>query len=102
MRVNDVYILEEAVDDLNEGRSFYDLQETSVGEYFWDCLITDIESLILYAGIHRKKFVSFQMFAKRFPYAMYYEIVDEIAYIATIQPMRRDLAWISEQLKERR
>ena len=49
MKIGDVYILEEAVDDLNEGRSFYDFQETGVGDYFWDCLIADIESLIIYA-----------------------------------------------------
>lgn len=102
MRVNDIYILEEAVDDLNEGRSFYDLQETDVGDYFWDCLIADIESLIIYAGIHRKKLGFYQMFAKRFPYAIYYDILEEIAYVAAILPMRRDPAWISEQLKERR
>jgi len=76
MRVNDVYILEEAVNDLNEGKSFYDFQETGVGDYFWDCLIADIESLIIYAGIHRKKLGFYQMFAKRFPYAIYYKLQD--------------------------
>jgi hypothetical protein len=59
MKIDDVYILEEAVDDLNEGRSFYDVQETGVGDYFWDCLIADIESLIIYAGVHRKKLDGF-------------------------------------------
>ena len=102
MKVNDVYIMEEAVDDLNEGRSFYDLQETGVGDYFWDCLIADIESLIIYAGIHRKKLGFYQMFAKRFPYGIYYEIIDKIAYVVAILPMRRDPAWISEQLKGKR
>ena len=87
---------------MNESRSFYDLQETGIGDYFWDCLITDIESLIIYAGIHRKKLGFYQMFAKRFPYAIYYEIVDEIAYVAAILPIRKDPAWISEQLKGRR
>jgi len=28
--------MEEVVDDMNEGRSFYDLQETGVGDYFRD------------------------------------------------------------------
>lgn len=73
MKIIDVFILEEAVDDLNEGRAFYDLQAAGVGEYFWDCLISDIESLILYAGVHSKKFGLFQLFAKRFPYTVYYE-----------------------------
>ena len=55
MKVKDVYIMKEAVDDLDEGKAFYDLQESGVGEYFWDCLIADIGSLRLYGGIHRKK-----------------------------------------------
>ncbi len=72
MRINDVFILDEAVDDLNEGKAFYDLQATGIGDYFWDCLISDIESLIIYAGIHSEKLGLFQMFAKRFPYTIDY------------------------------
>ena len=102
MKIKDVYVMEEAVEDLNEGRSFYDLQEIGVGDYFWDCLISDLESLIIYAGIHRKKMDFYQMFARRFPYAIYYEIVEEVAYVVAVLPMRRDPAWISEQLKGRR
>lgn len=45
MKAMDVFVSKEAVDDLNEGRSFYDLQASGVGDYFWDCLIADIESL---------------------------------------------------------
>ena len=71
MKIKEVFLLKEAVEDLNEGKSFYDLKETGVGDYFWDCIVADIESLILYAGVHRKRLGLFQMFAKRFPYAMY-------------------------------
>ena len=102
MKIKDVRILEKAVDDLNEGRSFYDLQESGVGDYFWDCLISDIESLIIYAGIHRKRLGFFQMFSKRFPYAIYYDVIEGIAYVAAILPIRRDPAWISKQLEKRR
>ncbi len=35
-----VFILEEAVDDLNDGKAFYDLQATGIGDYFRDCLIS--------------------------------------------------------------
>ena len=59
MKVKNVYILKEAVDDLDEGESFYDFQEDGVGGYFFDCIVSDIESLILYAGVHRKKIGSF-------------------------------------------
>ena len=55
MRVKDVIILKEVSDDLNEGKTFYDQRESGVGDYFWDSLLADIESLLLYAGIHRKE-----------------------------------------------
>lgn len=102
MKINDVFILEEAVDDMDEGKDFYNLREFGVGEYFWDSLISDIESLIIYAGIHKKKFGLYQMFAKRFPYAIYYEIENNFAYVVAVLPMRRDPAWIVEQIGNRR
>lgn len=102
MKIKDVFILEEAVDDLNEGKSFYNLKELGVGEYFWDSMISDIESLIIYAGIHKKKFEMYQMFAKRFPYAIYYEIENDFAYVVAVLPMRRDPAWIADQIEDRR
>ena len=101
MKIKDVFILGEAVDDLNVGKSFYDSQEPGVGDYFWDCLVTDIESLIVYAGVHIKKWGFYQMLSKRFPYAIYYEISEDIAYVVAILPMRRDPAWISRQLEKR-
>jgi hypothetical protein len=41
------------------------------------------------------------MFAKRFPYAIYYKIVEDIAYIIAVLPMRRDPAWIKRKFKAR-
>lgn len=101
MKIKDVFILKEAAEDLSDGRVFYDFQEPGVGDYFWDSIIADIESLTIYAGIHQKKCGLFQMFAKRFPYSIYYEIVQDMAYVAAILPMRRDPAWIIRQLGKR-
>jgi len=99
MKVNDILILKEAADDLNEGREFYDIQEPGVGTYSWDCMISDIESLIIYAGIHAKQLRFYKMLASRFPYAFYYDIFEGVAYAVAVLPMRRDPAWISRQLK---
>jgi hypothetical protein len=41
------------------------------------------------------------MFAKRFPYAVYYYIVDEVAYIVAVLPVRRNPAWIKKKIKDR-
>ena len=102
MKIKDIFVMEDAVEDLNEGKAFYDHQELGVGNYFWDSLIVDIESLIIYGGIHIKKFGLYQMFSKRFPYAIYYEIIDQIAYVVAVLPMRRDPAWIVKKIKNRR
>jgi hypothetical protein len=48
-----VRILRRALEDLAAGREFYDRQCEGVGGYFFDSLFTEIDSLVLYAGIHR-------------------------------------------------
>ena len=48
-----IQILASAIDDLANGRDFYELQESGVGDYFQDCLFSDVESLLLYGGMHR-------------------------------------------------
>lgn len=47
-----IKILSSALNDLYEGRIFYEKQGEGVGEYFFDSLFSDIDSLVLYAGIH--------------------------------------------------
>ena len=101
MKVKDVLILKEASDDLNEGKAFYDIQEPGVGDYFWDCMFSDIGSLIIFAGIHRKQLGLYKMLARRFPYALYYDIIEDVAYVVAVLPMRRDPAWILKQLRAR-
>ena len=101
MMVKDVIVLKEIADDLNDGKTFYDHGESGVGDYFWDSLLADIESLVIYAGIHNREHGLYRMLAKRFPYAIYYEIVDDIAYVLAVLPMRRNPAWIKRKLVER-
>jgi hypothetical protein len=101
MRIENVVLLKEVANDLNDGKAFYDHGEAGVGDYFYDSLVADIESLIIYAGIHSKRYGLHRMLAKRFPYAIYYEIENEIAYVVAVLPMRRDPAWIKRKLKKR-
>jgi len=81
MKIQDIIVLKEAAIDLNEGKDFYDQKEVGVGDYFWDSLVADIESLIIYAGIHNKRYGLHRMLAKRFPYSIYYEVKNKIAYV---------------------
>ena len=67
-----IQILDEAEDDLHDGREFYDRQAPRVGDYFAAALASDIESLILFAGIHPLEFGFHRSLSKRFPFGIYY------------------------------
>lgn len=62
-----IKILSSALKALHIGRTFYDKQGEGVGDYFFDSLFADIDSLALYAGIHLKIFGYHRLLAKRFP-----------------------------------
>ncbi len=47
-------IARSAETDLLEGFVFYERQQAGVGGYFLDSLCADIDSLLLYGGIHPK------------------------------------------------
>ena len=76
-----IKILASALEDLHAGRQFYDNQVDGVGEYFFDALFADIDSLALYAGIHQKFFGYHRLLAKRFPYAIYYTMQESTTVI---------------------
>ena len=102
MKVREVFLSKEAVSDIEEGRTFYDKKEKGVGDYFFYSLISDLESLKLYAGIHHKKFGFYRAFSKRFPFAIYYEVEDDIVKVIAALDMRRNPSWIREKLGNRK
>lgn len=86
-----VKILSSALDDLYEGRLFYEKQGEGLGEYFLDSLFSDIDSLVLYGGIHAKVFGYHRALSKRFPYGIYYQIEDDAFVVVwRILDLRRD------------
>ncbi|NOT84374.1 MAG: type II toxin-antitoxin system RelE/ParE family toxin [Methylococcaceae bacterium] len=102
MNVKHIQILVDAGNDLEEGRAFYDQQGESIGDYFWDSLLSDIESLIIFGGIHSKKLGFYRMLSKRFPYAIYYDLNGVTVSVVAILPMRRDPVWITKKMGGRR
>lgn len=54
-----------------------------------------------YAGIHATHFGYYRMLAKRFPYAIYYEIEDNIARVVAVLDMRQNPASIEGKLRGR-
>ena len=85
-----VKLLSTALEDLYEARLFYERQGEGLGEYFFDSLFSDIDSLIFYAGIHQKIFGYYRMLAKRFPYAIYYQVEQETAVVWRVLDLRRN------------
>lgn len=85
-----IVILPSASDDLADGFDFYEKQGEGLGEYFLESLFSDIDSLILYAGIHRKFFGNYRLLSKRFPFAVYYTKDSETVFIKAVLDCRRD------------
>ena len=46
-----IEILDEAQEDLIQGFRFYEDRKPGLGAYFLDCLFSDIDSLLVYAGV---------------------------------------------------
>jgi plasmid stabilization system protein ParE len=69
-----IRILSSAYNDLVAGKKFYERQSEGLGEYFLNTLFSDIDSLLLHGGIHRKVYGYHRLLSKRFPYAIYYKM----------------------------
>lgn len=85
-----IFILPVAEDDLDEGRRFYEGQEKGVGKYFADALESDIESLLVHGGVHRKVYGFHRSLAKRFPHAIFYRVDGDTVLVYAVLDCRRD------------
>lgn len=94
-----IEILDDAQQDLIEGFQFYEGRETGVGSYFLDCLFSDIDSLLLFAGIHQVVYGYHRSLSKRFPFAIYYDIVGELIRVHAVLDCRRNPSWIRKRLR---
>ncbi len=95
-----VRITRSAETDLLEGFVFYEEQQPGIGDYFIDSLFADIDALTLFAGIHPKPDGHlYRTLAKRFPFAIYYELCDDVATVVAVLDCRQNPASITERLK---
>ena len=94
-----IQILDEALDDLIGGFHFYEKQEVGLGSYFLDCLFSDIDSLVLFAGIHQVVYGYQRCLSKRFPFAIYYDTDGELIRVHAVLDCRRNPSWIRKRLK---
>ena len=90
MNIKNIVALEDIALDLKIAEEFYENQSIGLGGYFKDSIISDIESLWLYGGIHSKVFGLYRLLSKRFPYGIYYEIKDEIVIVVAVLDLRQN------------
>ena len=68
-----IKILPAANNDLLNGYEFYEQQGRGIGQYFLDSVFSDIDSLLIYHGVHPVLFGKYhRMLSHRFPFAIYY------------------------------
>jgi len=91
--------LDQAKRDLLEGYWFYESQQAGLGAYFLENIYSDIESLHNFAGIHPKIYKDYQrLLSKRFPFAVFYKLSDDTAYVHAVIDCRRNPGWIAGKL----
>ena len=94
-----IKILSSAVDDLRAGQFFYESQGRGLGSYFLDSLFSDIDSLVLYGGIHAEVFGYHRLLSKRFPYAVYYTLDEDLVLVTRVLDLRRSPNRIRQDLQ---
>lgn len=94
-----IRISEEALEDLADGFRFYEAQDQGLGDYFTACLRGDIESLRLYAGIHRIVYKDYHRLLSRvFPFGVFYTVEKDEVMIWAVLDLRHDPSWINARL----
>lgn len=96
-----VVILADAAEDMEAGRRFYESRESGVGDYFIETILSDLESLVLYAGIHTLHFGFHRLLSRHFPFGIYYVVDKDVARVYAILDMRRDPLWTRRELRRR-
>lgn len=61
-----IQLLSTAFADIAEAQMFYEQQQKGLGVYFQDAIFTDIDSLIVYAGVYSQIFGFYRALSKIF------------------------------------
>lgn len=79
-----VEVLDEARRDIADGVAFYDRQSDRAGDYFFERIFDDIDSLVETAGIHEMCFGYHRKIASRHPFLIYYRMVPTGAEVVAV------------------
>jgi hypothetical protein len=92
-----IQILNSAKQDLIDGYFFYEKQSEYLGNYFLDSLYSDVDSLLIYVGIHEIHFTYFRSLSIKFPFAIYYKVDENTIKVHAILDCRKRPAWIRKK-----
>jgi len=94
-----VTVLESARRSIVDGYHFYENREAGLGPYFLDSILSDLRSLQVLAGRH-EIFVDdyYRLISKKFPFAIYYKVENNVGIVYAVLDCRRDPEWILKQL----
>ncbi len=94
-----IRLLSSAGQDLVDGYRFFENQSEGLGDYFLDSLYSDIDSLLVSAGIHAVHFDRYhRLLSKRFPFAVYYRVEGLVVSVYAVLDCRRSPAWTRKTL----
>jgi len=96
-----IVILRQAYDDVTDAFEFYESQEPGAGDYFEDTIAGEIDSLAFYGGIHPICYGFYRLLAHRFPYAIFYRLINQQVHVVAVLDCRRDPRWMRRQLQKR-
>ncbi|RZV16210.1 type II toxin-antitoxin system RelE/ParE family toxin [Aliarcobacter butzleri] len=94
-----IKILTEAQNDIAKAIFFYEKQKKNLGKYFLDSIMSDIESLYIYYGIHFRVRNYFRLLSKRFPFAIYYKFDQNFIYIYAVLDCRQSPIFLNQRLE---
>ena len=94
-----IEILSIAMSDIQFGQRFYEQQQEGLGVYFLDSLFSDIDALLLHAGLHQQSFGYYRALSKRFPYAIYYRVNGQTIQVWRVLDCRQKPSRIVKALK---
>jgi hypothetical protein len=100
--LKNVIILEQAVEDIEQARDFYEAQQPGMGEYFVESITADLISLRELSGVHAQHFGFHRMLGSRFRIGIYYRQRGNDTLVAGVLDLRRDPSWLRKQLRQRR
>ena len=68
-------------------------------DFFVDSLFSDIDSLLLTAGVHPQHFGYHRLLARRFPFSVYYKVDHQLVKVYAVLDNRSSPAWTREVLQ---